>query len=144
MAVSVPADAFDGSAHRLDVTDASTGRTHRAAYRLPARDASYELTYAGTLPGPADQAAKGMLVSAGDALYFADRDGGFLYRTARPGSDEWAPCAPAETPWGDEDSSAPRERLVRRERERPVRVHDRQGRERRGGRVRGPLRGGRR
>ena len=79
-----PADAFDGSAHRLDVTDASTGRTHRAAYRLPARDASYELTYAGTLPGPADQAAKGMLVSAGDALYFADRDGGFLYRTARP------------------------------------------------------------
>ncbi len=106
VAVSVPADAFDGSAHRLDVTDASTGRTHRAAYRLPARDASYELTYAGTLPGPAEQAAKGMLVSAGDALYFADRDGGFLYRTARPGSDEWAPCAPAETPWGDEDSSA--------------------------------------
>ena len=101
-----PADVFDGKEHRIDVTDRSTGRTHRASYGLPALDASFDLARTDDLPGDEAEQATGVLVSAGDALYFADTRGAYLYRSDRPGSGAWTACAAPEGLWYEGDTDA--------------------------------------
>lgn len=87
---AVPAEAFDGEAHRVDVTDASTGRVHRASYALSERTAHSALEYVSELPPDIEaQHASGVLVDGGDALYLAAADGSYLYRTDCPESGVW-------------------------------------------------------
>ncbi|HJG31821.1 MAG TPA: S8 family serine peptidase [Collinsella ihuae] len=96
---TAPADAFDGGAHRIDVTDGSTGRTHRASYSLPAREASYDVMRTDSLPGGATDSATGSLVGTEGALYFADTKGAYLYRLDHPGNSSWTACAAPGAPW---------------------------------------------
>ncbi len=96
---TAPASAFDGESHRVDVTDASTQRAHHASYPLPIREASYDLSFAGELPDVGAHAAYGALVPGSSTLYFADRQGAYLYRTSYPESEGWTACEPAGTPW---------------------------------------------
>ncbi len=87
---AVPAEAFDGETHRVDVTDASTGRVHRASYALPERTASSALEYVSELPPDVEaKHASGVLVDGGDALYLAAADGSYLFRTDCPESGVW-------------------------------------------------------
>ncbi len=106
---TAPADAFDGGIHRIDVTDGSTGRTHRASYSLPLREASYDIMRTDSLPGAAADSATGSLVGAEDALYLADTKGTYLYRLDHPGNGSWTACAAPGSPWQGEtdDSHAP-------------------------------------
>lgn len=106
LAITVPADAFNGGAHRIDVTDTSTGRTHRASYQLPLQDASYDLAFASELPCSSEEAGNGALVSAEGTLYLADKNGRYLYRTAYPTSEAWSRCAAAGMPQYGTDSTA--------------------------------------
>lgn len=106
---TAPADAFDGGAHRIDVTDGSIGRTHRASYSLPAREASYDMMRTDSLPGGTTDSATGSLVGAEGALYFADTKGAYLYRLDHPGNGSWTACAAPGAPWQStmHDSHAP-------------------------------------
>lgn len=103
---TAPAEAFDGGSHRIDVTDGSTGRTYRAAYSLPAYEASFDAVWTDNLPGATAASATGRLVSAGDALYFADGRGDYLYRQERPGSGTWEGCSASGAPWQGEANDA--------------------------------------
>ncbi len=106
---TAPSDAFDGESHRIDVLDRSTGRTHRASYSLPAREASFDIMWTDGFPVGATDAATGALVGTSDALYLADTVGTYLYRSDNPGSGSWTACAAPGAPWqsATHDSHAP-------------------------------------
>lgn len=91
---AVPAEAFDGEQHRVDVTDASTGRVYRASYKLPVRTAHATLERVAALPEVAGGAqASGVLVNGGDVLYLADSGGSYLYRAKSPEDGAWTKLA---------------------------------------------------
>jgi uncharacterized repeat protein (TIGR02543 family) len=75
---------LDGGSHRFDVTDASTGRTHKASYVVP-KQTTKQVVEVGALPSEATSGL-GQLVSATDRLFFADGDGTYLYCCKDPSS----------------------------------------------------------
>ena len=109
---ATPAAAFDGGEHRVDVTDASTGKTHRASYTFPLRENAHSLEYAGTLPVGATAAATGMLAGASDRLYFGDQQGTYLYATDNPAAGTWEQLTAPGTPWAADSPDAVERSLV--------------------------------
>lgn len=108
LTVEVPAAAFDGARHRIDVTDAQSGRVHKASYTLPVAETP-DTPASGTAlervmdaPEVEGMAAVSTLVGAANGVYYADPDGGYLYYCADPQADgaAWgqrsAPGAPPE------------------------------------------------
>ncbi len=100
IAFTAPASAFDGGRHRFDVSDASTGRTHNAAYVLPLADAQHELSVVNDLPGEIAGQAVPALVASDSALYLAARDGSYLFKAGDPSSDDWTRVSAPGNPWG--------------------------------------------
>ena len=93
LTVEVPAAAFDGARHRIDVTDAQSGRVHKASYTLPVAETP-DTPASGTAlervmdtPEVEGMAAVGTLVGAANGVYYADPDGGYLYYCADPQAD---------------------------------------------------------
>ena len=93
LTVEVPAAAFDGARHQIDVTDRDTGRTYKASYRLPVAETS-DTPASGTVlervmdaPEVEGMAAVGTLAGAANGVYYADPDGGYLYYCADPQAD---------------------------------------------------------
>lgn len=108
--VEVPAAAFDGARHRIDVTDAETCRTHKASYTLPMAETS-DAPASGTAlervmdaPDVEGKAAVGALVGAANGVYCADPGGGFLYYCADPQAEDsaWERCSAPGAPPEDE------------------------------------------
>lgn len=95
---------LDGGRHRFTVTDAQTGRTHKAAYAVPlaqGAQGSLQLMDVIALPASASQSSQGVLVAGNDMLYYLDRNAEFAYeidpRDDDPAWEELAPLASARS-----------------------------------------------
>lgn len=98
--LALPTSLCDGLYHEFIVTDASSGRTYTASYALDAVDTTGDdakvagtmsLEQVGTLPtveAPSSQAS-GTLCSSGESLYFADKYGCYVYRSADLTGSSW-------------------------------------------------------
>lgn len=100
-AITFTADSslLDGKAHRFDVTDTITGRTHKASYVTP--DASKDSLVRLSAPPTAISASTAKLVSATDRLFYADGNGTYLYSCADPSdaASTWAELAAPGVPF---------------------------------------------
>lgn len=118
LTVRVPASIFDGTRHRFDVTDGSTGKTQYAAYELPLAESQGEPEDPASLERVCDlpqEAEAGSLVDTPAGLFYAGGEGSCLYRLADAEASTWEACAAPGAPWDDgAGSDAPllRERVA--------------------------------
>lgn len=108
LSFTLPADALDGSPHRFDVEDASTGRTHRASYTVPvAEDDPAATALVRELDLPADFSGAPLIAAGPDRLFLSDQAGTCLYARPWPASegDAWTelPAPPTFTGRGEAD-----------------------------------------
>lgn len=106
LSFTLPADALDGSSHRFDVRDASTGRTHRASYTVPAAEDDPAATaLVRELDLPAGFSGAPLIAAGPDRLFLSDQAGTCLYAHPWPASegDAWTelPAPPTFTGRGE-------------------------------------------
>lgn len=96
-------ELLDGRKHLFVVTDAQTGRIHKATYSMPLAQSEQEslhLEEFSALPVDAPRAIQGELIAGSDRLYYLDRNAEFAYaidpQDANPAWEEIAPLASAQ------------------------------------------------
>ena len=104
LVVEVDDEVFDDCEHDIVVTDASTGKTHAAAYTVAAEDLGASLHKVADLPVDAASESSATLIGAPDRLLYLDTLGAYAYQIVNPQSEgvHWEQLSAPGMPWGDE------------------------------------------
>ena len=104
LVVEVDDEVFDDCEHDIVVTDASTGKTHTAAYTIAAEDLGASLHKVADLPVDAASESSATLIGAPNRLLYLDTLGAYAYQIVNPQSAgaHWEQLSAPGMPWGDE------------------------------------------